>query len=189
MTDNLQSLIPGNIFSLGQLKDLLTDSMKKEIFDAIPEDAGKALNSLLNNLRTSSGGMDGKRVNLPIFLANVVNELKNAKTPNDVMEKILNIMQDESLSGMDLLASIETEIEGAFGTIKLQIDGSGNITEVLDDVVSQAMSAFSSVLSSLPSVSGALFDQFNDMQDVMSRTAGTHPKLISMLKQIERSPT
>jgi len=170
MTADLQALIPGNIFSLGQLKDLLTDSMKKEIFDAIPADAAKVLNSLLNNLQTASGGsINGKRVNLPVFLANVVNELKNVKTPNDVMEKIMSIMQDESLSGMDLLSNIEVEIEGPFGNTTLQIDSSGNITENLNDTVNQAILAFNSALGGVAAASGSIFDQFNDFGDVKSR--------------------
>jgi len=190
MTADLQSLIPGNIFSLGQLKDLLTDSMKKEIFDAIPDDAGKVLKSLLNNIRTTGDSINGKRVNLPIFLANVVNELKSVKTPNDVMEKIMNIMQDESLSGMDLLANIETEIESAFGTIKLQIDGLGNITEVLDDVVNQAISAFNSVLNSLPSVSDTLFSNFNNLPAVTDRMSLETQKAINeTLAKIKVAPT
>tara|TARA_R110000772_G_scaffold99174_1_gene198786 strand:- start:65889 stop:66989 length:1101 start_codon:yes stop_codon:yes gene_type:complete len=190
MTADLQSLIPGNIFSLGQLKDLLTDSMKKEIFDAVPGDVGQVLNTLLNNIRSTSGDINGKRVNLPIFLANVVAELKDAKTVDELVEKFMKILQDESLSGMDLLGNIETEIEGAFGTIKLQIDSLGNITEIVDDVVSQAMSTFSSLLGSLPSVSGALFSNFNDVEAVMSRTSlETHGAINAMLAKIKLAPT
>ena len=168
-TADIAALLPGSVFSLGQLGNLLTDAMKKEIFDAIPKDVGQALNTLLNNIKSTEGDINGKRVNLPVFLANVVAELKESKTVEELIEKFIKIMDDESLSGMDLLDNVETIISGGFGDITLNIDALGNITETLSDAASQALSLFSSSLGGLPAVNGSLFDQVENLAGMIGR--------------------
>jgi len=179
------SNLPGTLFSLGNLKNLLTDDIRREINKVLPANLQQALDTILNNLVTVEG--EGRRVNLPILLANIIEELKNVKNIGDLENLLDKIMNDNTFAGTDLLDKLEQIISGPFGDIKLQIDAFGNITETLSDAANQALSAFGGVLSSLPSASGSLFDSIEDLVGIMN-TMKLSSDLKNTFEELKKAP-
>jgi hypothetical protein len=185
MLDN----IPGDIFSLGNLRDLLTDDMKKEITDALPKELQTVLNTVLKNMVSVGGNVNGKRVNLPIFLANVVTELKNAKSAADIISILEKLRDDDSFSGMDLLDDYIEEIEGAMGNTSITIDSSGNVSASLLDSAQELFDSLQSTLNSLPSVTGNLWENVPDLGDQLSRlTDEALQRITDMKNEIGSAP-
>ena len=158
LTSAMKGNIPGIPFSLGNLQSLLTDSMLKEITDALPPNLQTVLNTALNNMVTIEGEVDGKRVNLPVFLVNAVAELKTAKTVGDITSILEKFRDDDSFSGMDELEDYIEEVAGVFGNTNISINSTGNVTASLTDAAQSAFTASFSALESIKGVSGELWD-------------------------------
>ena len=173
ITGNITSLLPGTNFDLGNLLNILPDELKKELFKNMPKDVQTTLNSYLAltqdyQVGNFGGAISGMRVNLEVFLPNVVNMLKDVTSSDELITKLQDIMSDTTLFGLDQLQALTSLIPTSFGNLSLNIGADGSIT-IDTGGLTDLLNSFTSQLSGVLSSSGSILDTISNFQDMIQR--------------------
>ena len=177
MSGNITSLLPGANFNLGNLLNILPDALKEELFKNMPKELQGTLNSYLSLVQdyqvgNFGGAISGMRVNLEVFLPNVVNALKNVQTPDELIDALQNVMSDTSLFGLDQLQSLTSLIPTSFGNLSLSIGADGSVS-IDTSAMTSLLSGLTSQLSGTLSAAGSLLDSVQDFGGMIQRMGDT----------------
>jgi len=167
LTGDMLGKLPGGVIPLNDIMSQLSDLQKSEIFQNMPANLQKGLQSTLTLMQSSTGTDAGgfftdNRVNPEAFLNNVVDKMKDVTTVNGMMDAMQQLTGDTSLHGMDQYANTVIEVEGAFGNVFQEITSTGGVNVNISDGVQNIINQFKSQMAALPGAggpSGGMFDQ------------------------------
>ena len=181
LSPSILSALPGINFSIGNLMSLLPDNLKDELFKALPPDVAEAFTSVMT-LQQGYQSTSSMKVNLPVFLINVVNRLKTSTDVNEIFNAIDDIMSgDSDMTGMNLFPPTTQLAAGPFGPIPISIDSNGVVTQNISEELTKVLNQFTSLLGGIPTAGGgSLFDQIPELANVMKRVT---PQMSGFMKQ------
>jgi hypothetical protein len=125
------------------------------------------------------------RVHPETYIANAIDLLSQVTNPADLEGVLHRLSYDTDLHGLDQLAEVEIDVEGAFGTFKQKIDHAGNITSEIPEPVQKLIEAFSSMLGSPSSAPGAGKGEnmFGEAASTMTDMLGRVEPMIQKFRQ------
>lgn len=177
LSSNILGQLPGQLFSIGNMLNLMSNEQIDELMSNLPSEIQTAFNNMMTLKQSEKGGslpgnfMLGGMVNPATFIPTLIGKLKNA-TNFGQLDSIINELASDALSetAMEGLADIETTIEGLFGEITKTISANGAINTVASAAFSQLQSLFNSLASGIPSAHGdELFGAESKIKDLMQR--------------------
>jgi hypothetical protein len=176
LNSSILSQLTGQLFSVGNLLNLLSDDQKEELDNALPPDISAALNNLMTLKQTEQGGglpgnfMLGGIVNPATFLPKMLTKLKNV-TNFGQLDSVINeithsAFESDALEGLE---AITMKIEGLFGGIEKSISPLGEITDLLSEAYEFFESLFSGLVGELPAAGTRMFGSDSQIPDLMKR--------------------
>jgi hypothetical protein len=160
LTAEMQSLLPGTSVNLNQILSVIPETLLNELKDAIPASMFTALENttaLMGGVTTSasSGSSSGNRkVDLEVFIAQLVELLKTAKTPADIT-RIFSELSTNTAIGAISSEAINLAVETPYGEMTQVIDPvTGAISLSIPNNVEKAIQSFGSLMTSLPGANG-----------------------------------
>lgn len=149
--------LPGAALSLGSLFKNMPSSAKQKIDSALPAETRDTLNSVINLLpEDEPEGLHGARVNTEVFYAHAANLISQCRDTEDLMICITELVSNTAYHGTESLANVTIQVETPFGNSNVVFTTSGSSTDKHDDTVKDAISKFSSLLSSGASFPGTI---------------------------------
>lgn len=188
--------LAGQALSMGNLFSNMPSVIKDKIFDALPNELGEALETMINVMpEITPSGLSGTRVNPEVFYANAAEMLTKCRDIDDLIKCITDLMTDTSLHGADTLPNITVEIDTPFGKANVEFDITGNGTESAASEVLDLVNKFSSLLTN---TTGGFPGSFVDknmwggsskvMGEMMSRLAPEEFKKATQMAQKSIAP-
>lgn len=176
LTSDMLNGLPGMNMSIGSLLDNMPSELKNELFKNLPPEVANALNAVSNLIQTieivQSGSFNtATKVNPDVFFQNAANLLSQARDITGIVSAFQQLQSNPSLAGLESLASITLDfLGGPFGTIPLEIDPLGNVTENLPEPVQKLIEAFTSLMSNGVQFPGVFpgVNMFGQSSQVMS---------------------
>lgn len=140
--------LAGSALSLGNLFSNMPSVIKNEIFDALPDELGTTLNSMINLIpENTPTGLSGNRINPEVFYANALRLLTECRDVDDLIRCILELLTNTDLHGADTLPNITVQIDTPFGKANVEFDINGNGTEKNSDDILNEINKFTSLLT------------------------------------------
>lgn len=176
LNSSILSSIPGQLFSAGNLLNLLSTDQMKELKAAVPADIMGALNNLMTLKQSAEGGslpgnfMMGGIVNPETFIPKILEKLKGMKTFGE-LDNIIHGMAGDALSSdaQEGLKAITSTVTGVFGEFEKKIGLDGSIINTLSDTMQTLVSRFESILSGIPSAGSTLFGADSKIKELIKR--------------------
>lgn len=190
LSSGILGQLPGSLFSLGNLFNLITSEQKKELMDALPSEIQSALTNLMTLKQSEKGGslpgnfMLGGTVNPSTFFPSLLSKLKKVKNFGELDSVLNEIVGDVfSESALDGLADLELTIDGLFGQTKKKISANGTISFTASQTFITIQNLFKALVSAIPSAHGdEMFGSDSKIQDLMQRL-----KTDSIIKNVKEN--
>lgn len=163
--------IQGTLFTIGNLRNLLTQAMRDSITENMPREVKEAFNTIIDNLRnfTPGGyGLGGNRVNMDVFTDNLVTEFSAVRTLDELYDTFDRIATDPEITGMGLLTEVTQNIQTAFGDVIQRVDAFGNRVVEVAETTTETIEAFRTIMGAINSSDGTLFDIVEDFGDKLN---------------------
>lgn len=188
--------LAGQALSMGNLFSNMPSVIKDKIFDALPNELGEALETMINLMpEIEPSGLSGSRVNPEVFYANALEILIKCRDINDLIRCITELMTNTDLHGADTLPNITIQIDTPFGKANVEFDIKGNGSESAAEEVLDLAKKFSSLLTN---TTGGFPGSFVDknmwggsaevMGEMMSRLAPEEFKKATQMAQDSIAP-
>ena len=160
-TSAMAASLPGQIFSLANIFDVITGDALKELERAIPGEMMQALQNIsAMTAQFTPGQVDGflqqtNRVNPTSFATNLLNELKTVKTNRDLLEKLQKVMTDDTVKDLASMATVAITGANAFGAVDMILNPDGTLEEKASDIIDKLKEAFAGVFGGIQTMGGA----------------------------------
>jgi hypothetical protein len=160
MTSELNSMLPGLPFGLGNLFQFITGDLLDELVGTLPDELVTAMQNFVassSNFTPISGAhgftMNSNRVNPATFAINAVASLKNVQTHGELFSALMNLETDDAIKDLGSMTSISLNLNGAFGSLPAILNADGSLV-INNSSISSFFTSFMSSAGSIPAIGG-----------------------------------
>lgn len=176
LTSSLLSQIPGTLFSAANFLSALTANQQSDLFGTMPAEMQTAMTNLMTLKQGYSGGsmpgnyMLGGTVNPSTFIPQMIERLKGVTDFNS-LDSVVHGMTSASLSdsAREGLPTLSLNVTGLFGDLQMSISANGSINTVASDAMNFILSAFQSLVTTIPSAQGQMFGANSNLPTMINR--------------------